>query len=214
MAGDDGAAEKKEEKEAKKGGPPATPGGSRWGSLKGMFAFGSGEKDNSTKATLGDEMSMYYDEKLKRWVDPSDPSTSEEPAGLAPPPTAMSAPAADGGGAPPTLGAPGSAPAALSEAAAATPEPYDMMAPAPLRKRKPSRRASAAPATPSTPAATLFMVTPQATPIITCSPVCISERLLARAAASARSSDAKPRRELQRRASDASNVSTIVCGLF
>jgi hypothetical protein len=50
---------------------PETPAaGSRWGSLRGLLSFGSGEKSTATKATLGDEMSMYYDEKLKRWVDP------------------------------------------------------------------------------------------------------------------------------------------------
>ena len=38
-----------------------------------MFSFGSAEKSTATKATLGDEMSMYYDEKLKRWVDPVRP---------------------------------------------------------------------------------------------------------------------------------------------
>ena len=71
MAGDEDKTDNTEKTKAANGKAPDTPAGSsRWGSLRGLLTFGSGEKSTATKATLGDEMSMYYDEKLKRWVDP------------------------------------------------------------------------------------------------------------------------------------------------
>ena len=71
MAGDEGKTGQTGETKAANRKAPDTPAGSsRWGSLRGLLTFGSGEKSTATKATLGDEMSMYYDEKLKRWVDP------------------------------------------------------------------------------------------------------------------------------------------------
>lgn len=192
MGADDDAKKKEGEPDDKSkasASAPATPSGG-WGSLRGLFAFGSGEKSTATKATLGDEMSMYYDEKLKRWVDPvrgpaplccrqhsiapgsgaraqariytssvslrtdlqlsalscaqSDKSTQEAPAGLAPPPTAPApAPAAQqGDGLPPTASAP---PALGASAPADSAAGFDMMAPPPLRKRKPARSTSPRP---------------------------------------------------------------------
>lgn len=71
MAGDEDKTDQTGESKAANRKAPDTPAGSsRWGSLRGLLTFGSGEKSTATKATLGDEMSMYYDEKLKRWVDP------------------------------------------------------------------------------------------------------------------------------------------------
>jgi hypothetical protein len=44
--------------------PLMPPGSSLWGLLPGKST------DTSTKATMGEENTMYYDKKLKRWVDP------------------------------------------------------------------------------------------------------------------------------------------------
>jgi hypothetical protein len=73
------------------------------------------------QATLGDDNTMFYDEKLKRWIDPGAP----EEAG-----------AGGGGLPPPPITAPTGESFAPQMAAAAPSETDDMMAPPPLRKPK------------------------------------------------------------------------------
>jgi len=62
--------------------------GGLWGkALSGIRSVVSSETEGgATRAKLGTDNTFYYDEKLKRWVDKSDPSSADGPKEIAPPP--------------------------------------------------------------------------------------------------------------------------------
>ena len=99
--------------------------------------FSSFRSGGGNQAILGGEMEMYYDEKLKRWVDPSDPDSMKPVDDIAPPPTDAQPSAAKGDTPPPAQ------PAALGAEDAVG----DLMTPPPsFRKRRKQSRSVSSPA--------------------------------------------------------------------
>ena len=124
----------KEEVEAKESG---------WGWSAISSAFAAKGK----KATLGDDNTMYFDEKLNRWVDPSAPQDATASAALAPPPTASSAPESAAADPASTVGSASAlVPPSRNEAASGT---GDLMAAPGLRKKRNTTRRAHSPPVPS-----------------------------------------------------------------
>lgn len=76
-------------------------GGNVFGKLKSWFPVsksGTNQENQKhiTKAKMGKPNSFRYDEKLKKWVDDNDPSTSEQAPKLPPPPTIGVTPSSNG----------------------------------------------------------------------------------------------------------------------
>ena len=133
---------------------PSTPSGSGgWGLLRAIsspFSAIKAAANPEYKEVNADDMTMYYDEKLKRWVDPNDADSLKPVEAVAPPPTGAApapAPALQDAAA----GGPG--PAGATTPAKVEDTSNDLMAPPPsFRRRKPSQKRQTVSRTMSSPA--------------------------------------------------------------